>query len=117
MEIKIFLCGPPAARDGVTSRLGRPATQAGVGRKKDAHRRSAQTGIFRPEKQAKNIDDATYNRRTSCTGVSQMSIRNRFLLAVAVLLPACVTVTVQAAEASYDVVITNGHIVDGTGSP
>ena len=46
-----------------------------------------------------------------------MSIRNRFLLAVAVLLPACVTVTVQAAEASYDVVITNGHIVDGTGSP
>ncbi len=46
-----------------------------------------------------------------------MSIRNRFLLAVAVLLPACVTVTVQAAEASYDVVITNGHVVDGTGSP
>src|SRR6478735_2026768 len=95
MEIKNIFRGTRARRNDVTSGLRRPA----------------------PGKLAENAGDATYNRRTSCTGVLQMSIRNRFLLAAAGLLPACITLTAHAVATTYDVIITNGHVVDGTGSP
>src|SRR6478609_7474630 len=97
MQIKNIFRRNGVGQNDVTSGLQQPAIRlAAVGR---------MTG------------DATYNRRTSCTGVMQMSIRNRFLLAAAGLLPACVTLTAQSVEANYDVIIRNGHVVDGTGSP
>src|SRR5512147_2020295 len=46
-----------------------------------------------------------------------MSCRNRSVLLLAGLLSAFVTAAAQAAETSYDIIIRNGHVIDGTGSP
>src|ERR1039457_2599719 len=42
-----------------------------------------------------------------------MTLRSRLALAVSLILP----IVAFAADAPFDLVITNGHIIDGTGSP
>src|SRR5580704_14271944 len=43
--------------------------------------------------------------------------RKRYVLFAVLLIAATGSAFAQASPAAYDIVITNGHIVDGTGSP
>ena len=45
-----------------------------------------------------------------------MHLRKRYVFPFASLLLAS-QISVHAAEANYDLVIRNGHVIDGTGSP
>ena len=44
-------------------------------------------------------------------------VRFQFCLAILVLINCTLSLTAAATPGSYDLVITNGHIIDGTGSP